>query len=202
MSTRRPGPWGTSPWTGGRSGDAEDDREVAWVEAGGRGTGATVRLSTREARERFAAGRVARLATSGPGGQPLVVPVTFAVTDLAAAGAPPGGRGAPAEAVVSIVDHKPKSTSTGLRRLRDIAANPRVSLLVDHYEDDWERLWWARVDGLARIVLADEAEHAATRAALAARYAQYRQVPPGGPAIIVTGLRWSGWAYADAGAGG
>ena len=53
--------------------------------------------------------------------------------------------------IVSAVDHKPKRT-TALRRLANIAANPRVALLADHYDDDWEALWWARADGTARVV--------------------------------------------------
>jgi PPOX class probable F420-dependent enzyme len=158
-----------------------------------------MRLDAREARHRFAGARVARLATSGPDGQPLIVPVTFAVAVLAAAAPPRHHDDDQTEAVVSVVDHKPKSTSSGLRRLRHIQANPRVSLLVDHYDDDWERLWWARADGQARVVAAGEAEYAAACAALAARYPQYRERPPGGPAIVVTGLRWSGWSYARPG---
>ncbi|WP_255649128.1 TIGR03668 family PPOX class F420-dependent oxidoreductase [Frankia sp. ArI3] len=98
---------------------------------------------------------------------------------------------------MTIVDHKPKSTRTELRRLRDIRANPLVSLLVDHYDDEWARLWWARADGLARIVEAGDPRHAAAAAALTARYRQYRQVPPTGPAIVVAVTRWSGWAYSE-----
>ncbi|EIV91282.1 TIGR03668 family PPOX class F420-dependent oxidoreductase [Frankia sp. QA3] len=168
-----------------------------------------MRLSGVEARDRFAAARVARLATAGADGQPLVVPVTFAVE---AAGVPSGAGGGEgdggdgdgargavesAATIVTVVDHKPKSTRRGLRRLRDIRANPLVSLLVDQYDDDWTRLWWARADGLARIVEAGDPRHAAAVAALTARYPQYRQVPPTGPAIVVTVTRWSGWAYAD-----
>ncbi|MCM3923732.1 TIGR03668 family PPOX class F420-dependent oxidoreductase [Frankia sp. AiPs1] len=173
---------------------------------------------------------MARLATGGADGQPLVVPVTFAVeavgTPAEAVGTPAEAVGTPAEAVgtpakaageprevgetggdrgsvdppatiVTVVDHKPKSTQTGLRRLRDIHDNPLVSLLVDHYDDDWARLWWARADGLARIVEAGDPRHAAAVAALTARYYQYRQVPPTGPAIVVAVTRWSGWAYSD-----
>ncbi|WP_261576322.1 TIGR03668 family PPOX class F420-dependent oxidoreductase [Frankia gtarii] len=170
-----------------------------------------MRLSGVEARARFAAARVARLATVGADGQPLAVPVTFAVEAVrgtggashADAGDGDGGRGgarvgeALPATIVTIVDHKPKSTRTGLRRLRDIRNNPLVSLLVDHYDDDWARLWWARADGRARIVEAGDPRHAAAVAALTARYPQYQQVPPTGPAIVVAVTRWSGWSYAD-----
>ncbi|WP_261558261.1 TIGR03668 family PPOX class F420-dependent oxidoreductase [Frankia tisae] len=148
-----------------------------------------MRLSGVEARARFAAARVARLATVGADGQPLVVPVTFAVEAVR------GTLGA--SHIVTVVDHKPKSTRTGLRRLRDIRNNPLVSLLVDHYDDDWARLWWARADGKARIVEAGDPWHATAVAALTARYPQYQQIPPAGPAIVVAVTRWSGWSYAD-----
>jgi PPOX class probable F420-dependent enzyme len=138
------------------------------------------------ARALFTTARVARLATAAGGlSGPRVVPVTFAVAG---------------DTVVSAVDHKPKTTMD-LRRLRDIAANPRVCLLADHYEDDWERLWWARADGLARVVAAGaERDRAVER--LAEKYAQYRPRPPRGPAILVEVTRWSGWAYADDSADG
>ena len=80
-------------------------------------------MTPAEARERFAAARVARLATADAGGRPHLVPVVFAVE---------GDR------VYSVVDAKPKRT-TALRRLRNVAENPCVALLVDHYEEDWAR---------------------------------------------------------------
>lgn len=132
-----------------------------------------------EARERFAAEPVARLATVGAGAIPHLVPVTFAVD---------GDR------VVMAVDAKPKRSGR-LRRLANIAGNSRVSLLVDHYHDDWRRLWWARADGTARIV--DEGpELARAFALLRERYPQYRQVELIGPAIVVEVDSWNGWAAA------
>jgi PPOX class probable F420-dependent enzyme len=130
------------------------------------------------AAERFATARVARLATVGPDGAPHVVAITFAVV---------GGT------IVHAVDHKPKRTRA-LRRLANIAANPAVSVLADHYEEDWGALWWVRADGRARIVEADSDEGAAALAALAARYPQYRATPPAGPVVVVDVARWSGWA--------
>ena len=134
-----------------------------------------------EARTRFAAARVARLATTGADGRPHLVPVVFAVD---------GAR------IYSAVDDvKPKST-TRLKRLRNIAGNPAVALLADHYEDDWTALWWARADGVARLLDPGEPEAAHARRLLAARYPQYRDAPPPGTVIAVDVTRWSGWAGA------
>ncbi|MET0817185.1 MAG: TIGR03668 family PPOX class F420-dependent oxidoreductase, partial [Solirubrobacteraceae bacterium] len=94
-------------------------------------------MTAGEARERLAGARVARLATAAADGRPHVVPCTFAVLGE--------------DTIVSAVDHKPKRT-TALRRLANIAANPRVAVLADHYEDDWDALWWARADGVARVL--------------------------------------------------
>lgn len=112
-----------------------------------------------------------------PDGRPHLVPVTFAVDG---------------DVIYSAVDAKPKTT-TRLARLRNIAAEPRVAMLADHYEPDWDRLWWARADGAA-TVLAGAAEMAAPLALLARRYPQYRAAPPRGPVIRVQVERWTGWA--------
>lgn len=143
------------------------------------------RLTEDEARRRFTASRVARLATVGPAGRPHQVPVTFA-----AATGP--------DRLVTAVDHKPKSTPR-LRRLAHIAAHPEVCLLADAYDEDWDRLWWSRADGDARILApgaADPAERQAYDASVALlreKYPQYRDRPPAGPVITVTVRRWSGW---------
>jgi PPOX class probable F420-dependent enzyme len=130
-----------------------------------------------EARELLASARVARLATSDADGEPHLVPITFAVEG---------------DTILTAVDHKPKRT-TRLRRLANIAANPRVSVLVDHYEEDWPKLWWARADGLARVLEPGTEEHANAVVQLAARYPQYGQQRPDGPAIVISVSRWSGW---------
>jgi PPOX class probable F420-dependent enzyme len=135
-----------------------------------------VRLSAEEARTRFVAAPVARLATVSAAGQPHLVPIVFA---------------ADGDVIYSAVDRKPKST-TALRRLANIAANPAVAVLVDHYADDWTRLWWARADGTARIAEAAEAERALDR--LTARYPVYREQRPPGPVVAVDVARWSGWS--------
>ncbi|MFJ8533891.1 TIGR03668 family PPOX class F420-dependent oxidoreductase [Streptomyces sp. NPDC093591] len=136
-----------------------------------------------EARRRFAAARVARLATVDPMGRPHLVPVVFA------------RRG---DRIVTAVDRKPKR-SERLGRLRDIAGHPAVSLLVDVYDEDWARLWWVRADGDARTLLPDASdertrdEYAVAVGLLRRKYPQYRNQPPAGPAIVITVVRWSGW---------
>jgi PPOX class probable F420-dependent enzyme len=120
---------------------------------------------------------VARLATVGPDGQPHLVPVVFAVS---------GGT------IWTAVDAKPKSKGP-LRRLTNIRANPRVSLLVDHYAEDWSALWWVRADGSARVVPVESADGAAGLAALRAKYPQYQAQPPPGPVIVISADRWSSW---------
>ena len=130
-------------------------------------------------RSRLEEARVGRLATADAKGRPHVVPITFAV-DL--------------DTLYFAIDAKPKR-STDLKRLRNIAANPAVSVLVDHYEDDWERLWWVRVDGTARVV-ADPAQADSALALLAAKYEQYRGTPPPGPVVRIDIGRMSGWSSA------
>lgn len=140
-----------------------------------------MRLDESTALTRLRAARVARLATADPAGVPHLVPVTFAVsTD-----------GVPT--VVIAIDHKPKTT-TDLRRLRNIADNPRVSLLADHYDDEWTRLWWVRVDGTAEI-RTGPAEIAEPVRLLSAKYVQYQQNPPSGPVIRIRVDAIRGWAY-------
>lgn len=131
-----------------------------------------------EALRRLATATVARLATVGSTGAPHLVPITFALVD--------------AGTLVTAVDHKPKRT-TALRRLANIEAEPRVSVLVDHYEEDWQRLWWVRADGEARV---GKAAPAGAAEALARRYAQYRERPPQGPFIVVEIQRLRGWSAA------
>lgn len=140
-----------------------------------------MRLDSRQARDRFSRARVARLATVGETGAPHIVPVTFALRD---------------DQVAIGIDHKPKST-TRLKRLRNIAAHPRVSLLADEYSETWEDLWWVRADGEASILHGDEPGRSHWWARLAERYPQYRDRSPDGPVIVVDVTHWSGWAYRE-----
>jgi PPOX class probable F420-dependent enzyme len=135
-----------------------------------------VRLDTDEARHRFVESRVARLATVSADGRPHIVPIVFVVHG---------------QILFSAVDAKPKSTQP-LRRLANIAIHPQVSVLADHYAEEWTQLWWARADGLARLASGAEAERALRM--LLARYRQYRAEPPPGPVLAVDITRWSGWS--------
>jgi PPOX class probable F420-dependent enzyme len=120
---------------------------------------------------------VAHLATVGDDRKPHLVPVTFARDG---------------DTVYFAIDQKPKRTAD-LKRLRNIAANPAVAMLVDHYDDDWRRLWWVRVDGRARVLDAGpESERALDL--LANRYRQYREQRPRGPVVAIAIERLTGWA--------
>lgn len=131
-------------------------------------------------RERLAAARVAHLATVGAEGKPHLVPITFAVEG---------------DVIYFTVDAKPKRT-THLQRLKNIAANPRVAILIDHYDEDWTRLWWVRVDGRGRV-LGDGPEADRAVDLLAERHVQYRKTRPAGPVVAITMDRISGWAAAE-----
>jgi PPOX class probable F420-dependent enzyme len=138
-----------------------------------------VDLSEREARERLAMARVARLATAGADGRPHIVPFTFVAVE---------------DRILHAVDHKPKRTAD-LRRLRNIRENPRVSVLVDRYDDEeWDRLWWVRADGEARVIEDDEGRAEPVRL-LGEKYLQYREHVPEGPVVEIRVTRWSGWTY-------
>jgi PPOX class probable F420-dependent enzyme len=130
-----------------------------------------------EARERFAAARVARLATADTDCRPHLVALVFTVHE---------------DTVYSAVDAKPKRT-TKLRRLDNVLANPAVSLLVDHYEDDWDRLWWVRADGRGRVLDGEEPE---ARQAIAWLHERYPQQRATGGVLAVDVQRWSGWSAA------
>ncbi len=134
-------------------------------------------LESEEMRSRIDGAMVARLATVGRDGRPHIVPITFALDD---------------DTIYFAVDFKPKKTAD-LQRLRNIEANPSVSVLVDHYEDDWTKLWWVRVDGGARIVI-DGAVFEKGIALLTQRYAPYRSVRPAGPVVAIAVERMTGWS--------
>lgn len=134
-------------------------------------------MDLEEARRRVAGAGVARLATVSPAGSPHLVPVVFAIVG---------------DEICFAVDQKPKTTRK-LRRLDNIVLNGKVSLLVDHYEDDWATLWWVRVDGQAEVVGADSREGHVAIDALVEKYEQYTDTRPAGPAVLVRRLQWRWW---------
>ena len=126
---------------------------------------------------RLTTARVARLATTDPDGRPHLVPIVFALDG---------------DTLYSAVDRKRKRSSK-LRRIENARARPDVTILVDHYDEDWSGLWWIRLRGRARV-LDDGDERERALALLAAKYPQYRTEPPDGPvlAVDVTEIRdWS-----------
>jgi PPOX class probable F420-dependent enzyme len=120
--------------------------------------------------------RVARLATADAAGKPHLVPICFVLAG---------------ETLYSAVDSKPKR-SPRLKRLENVRANPRVEVLVDHYEDDWSRLWWVRLQGLARVLTEGEERERALQL-LAEKYPQYRDEPPPGPVLAIDVDGWKAW---------
>lgn len=132
--------------------------------------------------------RAGRLATADASGAPHVVPVCYAPA-------------AAAESVHIAIDEKPKrGDPRRLKRLRNIAENPRVMLLVDRYDDaDWSRLGWLALRGRAEI-LDGGAEHARALAALRARYPPYRAMALESlPVIAVRVESARSWGRLDAG---
>lgn len=125
------------------------------------------------------AARVAHLATVDERGQPHVVPVVFALD---------GGR------VLTPLDGKPKRVAMGqLQRVRNIAANDRVSLVVDHYDEDWRRLAWVQLRGRAALLTGGDAYEAGI-ALLRQKYRQYEHVPlEGRPLIAIVMEQVRGW---------
>ena len=116
-------------------------------------------------RAEIAAARVGRLATVNVRQEPRVVPICFALLDT------------PEPVVVSVLDEKPKRVDDQeLARVRNLRHNPACSLVVDHYEEDWSRLSFTQLNGVARILAPDDALHATALEALRAKYPQYRSM--------------------------
>jgi PPOX class probable F420-dependent enzyme len=136
-------------------------------------------VTPHQARQRFAEARVARLATADSAGRPHIVPVTFAVEG---------------DVVYSAVDAKPKR-GPALKRLANVAVNPAVAMLVDHYADDWNELWWVRADGTGRMVDPEDPEGARALSLLADRYPGFAAR---GVVLAVDVRRWSSWTASAA----
>ena len=132
-----------------------------------------------EMRGRAAAARVARLGTTEAGGRPHLVPICYVLDG---------------DVLYTAVDEKPKR-SKRLKRLANIRAHAGVTVLVDHYEEDWSRLWWIRLRGNGRVI-EEGPERERALSLLAEKYAQYRAQPPSGPVIAVEVLEWRAWAAA------
>lgn len=132
-------------------------------------------MTEAEAFERLRTARVATLATIGPRGAPHLVPCVFAVVD---------------STIITSVDQKPKR-SRALARLTNIAADPRVGLLAQDYAEQWDLLWWVRIDGTATVTAQpdDILAHA-----LIAKYPPYRDSPPEGPWIVISVGEIRHWA--------
>jgi PPOX class probable F420-dependent enzyme len=128
-------------------------------------------------RELVAQARVGRLATFTPDGSLHLVPICFALAG---------------DVLYTAVDEKRKR-SRRLQRLENVRANPHVAVLVDHYEEDWTRLWWVRLRGRARV-LGSGSEAETALKLLADKYEQYRDRPPGEPVLAVALEEWRGWS--------
>jgi PPOX class probable F420-dependent enzyme len=125
----------------------------------------------------FADASVGRLATIDAAQRPNIVPICFALEG---------------ERVFTAIDAKPKRTRE-LKRLKNIRARPAVSVLVDHFEEDWSRLWWVVAEGTAEIV-SDPAEAERAIDLLVAKYSQYQRARPAGPVIAIVVETWRSWA--------
>lgn len=128
-------------------------------------------------RELVSAARVARLATIDPGGRPHLVPIVFALAG---------------DTLYSAVDSKRKRSRT-LQRIENARVRPDVTVLVDHYEDEWRRLWWVRLRGHARVLDGGD-EAICALGLLAEKYEQYEKTPAGLPVLAVDVDQWRGWS--------
>lgn len=123
--------------------------------------------------------QVARLATVDAQGQPHLVPIVYAFD---------GRR------LYTPLDAKPKRVGPHqLRRVRNLQANPRVAVIIDHYDDDWQQLAWVQLRGLARLAEAGP-EQTTGISLLEAKYAQYETMPlTGRPVIVITVTHVASW---------
>lgn len=135
--------------------------------------------------------RRAVLATITPDGRPRLVPICFVVAEDAAV-------------VYTPIDDKPKQTGDplALARVRDIISDPRVSVIVDRWHEDWRRLAWLRVDGRAGLIVPDDPvsadEHGSAVTALRDRYPQYAEHRLGvRPVIRIAVERVVAWGATD-----
>jgi PPOX class probable F420-dependent enzyme len=122
--------------------------------------------------------RVARLGTVTADGRPHLVPCCFALDG---------------DVLYTGVDDIKSKTTSALRRLDNIRLHPAVTVLIDHYDDDWSTLWWIRLDGHARVVDPGSLEERAGMGLLAEKYEPYRTRPIAGPLVSVEITHWQAW---------
>jgi PPOX class probable F420-dependent enzyme len=120
---------------------------------------------------------VARLATTDADGRPHLVPIVFALDG---------------DTLYSAVDRKPKRSQT-LRRIENARVRPDVTILVDHYDEEWTQLWWIWLRGRARVLDEGEERERALEL-LAEKYPQYRDEPPDGPVLAVDVYETRAWS--------
>jgi PPOX class probable F420-dependent enzyme len=141
-------------------------------------------LISDEAHAKLAAARVARLATIDANQAPLMVPICFSYDG---------------SVFYTAIDGKPKSVPPAqLARLKNIQQNPQVALLIDEYDEDWNRLWFVLVRGEAELVSTSE-ERDRALAQLKAKYSQYRagMLPDDALVLRITPRRTSTWGKID-----
>ena len=131
-------------------------------------------MTPEEALSKVSESRVGTLASVDPEMGTHQVPVVFVVQG---------------DTIWVAVDDKPKSTRR-LKRLANIESDPRVSLLVHHYDEDWASLWWVRVDGRATVLAEPNGQVVES---LRTKYPQYRSHDLG-PWIAITIERSLGWS--------
>jgi PPOX class probable F420-dependent enzyme len=139
-----------------------------------------VRLDEPEMRRRVAAARVARVGTVDERGRVHLVPVVFAIDG---------------DTFYSLSD----ADTRRAKRLRNLERDPRVSVLVDEYDEDWAGVWWVRMRGTGRTIDGGE-EWERAKQLLWKKYPQYEDAPEeegAGPVMAVEVERWQGWAYSS-----
>ncbi|HEX2930942.1 MAG TPA: TIGR03668 family PPOX class F420-dependent oxidoreductase [Candidatus Binatia bacterium] len=123
--------------------------------------------------------RIAHLATADRNGQPHVIPICFVFDG---------------KYFYSPIDEKPKRVAAAkLKRLKNIAENPNVALIIDHYEEDWRKLAYVLISGKAHVLLRGANHRKAVRL-LRRKYPQYRSMAiDQRPLIVIRPKRATSW---------